>query len=82
MISIFNSTTDYKGDVTTNCEEIRKMMEFPVQITSSLRQRRFGGRRRPRTSGSSRLSAFSRLLEAAAILLRTCVRDPVWFSAA
>ena len=24
MISIFNSTTDYKGFVATNCEKIRK----------------------------------------------------------
>ena len=55
-------------------------MEFPIQKTEPMRQRRFGGRGRPRTSGSSRISSFSRLLEAAAILLRTYVCDPVWFS--
>ena len=39
MVSIFNSTTDYKGVVTTNCENNRKKMEFPVQNTVSLRKR-------------------------------------------
>ena len=36
MISIFNSTTDYKGVVTTNCKNVRKKMEFSVQNTASL----------------------------------------------
>ncbi len=34
MISIFNSTTHYKGFVATNCEKNRKMTAEPVTTTA------------------------------------------------
>ena len=58
MISIFNSTTDYKGGVTTNCEKIQKKDGISCSEHSIVTTKTFRRTGYPRTIVSERLSVF------------------------
>ena len=51
MISIFNSTTDYKGVVATNCEKFRKKEKKSKKNGKDTQQLRFWMRSRKNSQG-------------------------------